>query len=272
MTTLDLDAYFGRIGYADGRRPTLATLQAIQLHHTQAIPFENVDPLLRRPVLLDLPSLERKLLRDRRGGYCFEQNLLFSHVLKALGFHVTGHAARVLWNAPEGVLKARTHMLLRIELEGGSYLADVGFGVLTPTAPLRLEPDSVQSTPHESFRLARAAGGFVMQARVDGLWKSLYVFDLQEQLQPDYEVVNWYLSNHPDSRFVNELMVARPAPGRRITLRNLEFRVHYIDGGSERRSIRGGAALRAILENVFDLTLPEAPELDAALARLAASE
>jgi N-hydroxyarylamine O-acetyltransferase len=223
-------------------------------------------------VLLDLPSLERKLLRDRRGGYCFEHNLLFSHVLKALGFHVTGLAARVLWNAPEGVLKARTHMLLRIELEDASYLADVGFGVSTPTAPLRLEPDRVQSTPHESFRLLHAAGGFVMQAQMNGLWKSLYVFDLQAQLQPDYEVVNWYLSNHPDSRFVNELMVARPTPGRRITLHNHAFTVHYIDGDSERRSIRSGAALRAILENEFDLTLPEAPELGAALARLAGSK
>jgi N-hydroxyarylamine O-acetyltransferase len=223
-------------------------------------------------VLLDLPSLEWKLLRDRRGGYCFEQNLLFSHALKALGFHVTGLAARVLWDAPEAVLKARTHMLLRIELEGASYLADVGFGVLTPTAPLRLEPDSAQSTPHESFRLLRAAAGFVMQAQVNGLWKSLYVFDLQEQLQPDYEVVNWYLSNHPDSRFVNELMVARPAPGRRITLRNLELTVHYLDGNSEQRSIRSGAELRAILKSVFDLTLPETPELDATLARLAGSE
>src|SRR5687767_6520538 len=99
-SSVDIDAYFERIGYVGSRSVSADTLAAIHLQHPIAIPFENLNPLLRRPVRLDAPSLEHKLVRDRRGGYCFEQNLLLSHVLRGLGFQVKGLAARVLWNTP----------------------------------------------------------------------------------------------------------------------------------------------------------------------------
>src|SRR5439155_16407633 len=109
----------------------------------------------------------------------------------------TGLAARVLWGGTEGAITARGHMLLRVDLEGRSYIADVGFGVLTLSAPLLLEPDIEQATPHETFRLTRAGQDFIMQVKLGGTWKPLYRFDLQEQFLPDYEVTNWYLLNHP---------------------------------------------------------------------------
>src|SRR5262249_35987587 len=115
---LDLDAYFERIGYAGERSPTLATLQAIHLRHATIIPFENLTPLLHQPVRLDLASLQHNLVQSGRGGYCFEQNLLLLAVLRALGFQVTGLAARVRWNVPDEVVTARGHMLLRVELDG----------------------------------------------------------------------------------------------------------------------------------------------------------
>ncbi|MEI4902561.1 arylamine N-acetyltransferase, partial [Klebsiella pneumoniae] len=80
---------------------------------TESIPFENLDPLLRRPMRLDAASLEQKLVRGGRGGYCFEQNLLLRHALEGIGFTVAGLAARVVWNQPEGAILPRTHMLLR---------------------------------------------------------------------------------------------------------------------------------------------------------------
>src|ERR1700736_2987391 len=108
MDRPDLDSYFQRIGYTDGpRAATLDPLRALHLQHAQAIAFENLDPLSGHPVKLDLPSLVDKLVRRGRGGYCFEHNLLFSHVLQELGFRVAGLAARVLWNAPEGTIRAR---------------------------------------------------------------------------------------------------------------------------------------------------------------------
>src|SRR5258706_13268600 len=157
---IDLDAYFRRIGYSGERTPTLDTLRALQCRHTEAIPFENLNPLLGWPVRLDAASLEQKLVRDGRGGYCFEQNLLFLHVLKALGFSVLGLAARVLWNVPAGVITSRSHMLLRVDIGEEPYIADVGFGGQVLTGPLRLEPDTEQATPHEPFRLLRAGEGF----------------------------------------------------------------------------------------------------------------
>jgi N-hydroxyarylamine O-acetyltransferase len=267
---IDLEAYFQRIGYAGERTPTLDTLRAIQLRHTETIAFENLNPLMRWPVRLDVESLQQKIVRDGRGGYCFEQNLLFSHALKALGFQVVGLAARVLWNEPDGAITPHSHMLLGVELNEKPYIADVGFGILTPTAPLRLEPDIEQATPHEPFRLIRAGQEFVMQAKIRADWKSLYRFGLQEQLLPDYEVSNWYISNHPDSIFVTGLMAARSALDRRYALRNNEFSVHCRNGNTERRALTNAAEIRETLEGAFRLILPETPELDAALARLTA--
>src|SRR5689334_4410545 len=97
---VDLDAYFARIGYSGPQTATASTLHAIHALHPAAIPFENLDPVLGKPVRLDQDSLQRKLIWARRGGYCFEQNCLFKAVLEQLGFAVTGLAAREVWMAP----------------------------------------------------------------------------------------------------------------------------------------------------------------------------
>jgi N-hydroxyarylamine O-acetyltransferase len=271
-TSIDLDAYFQRIGFAGDRLPTLDTLRAILARHPEAIPFENLNPLLGWPVPLDASSLEQKLMRDGRGGYCFEQNLLLRDVLEALGFSVVGLAARVLWNAPEGAVTARSHMLLEVDLGGQFYIADVGFGGQCLTGPLRLEPEIEQATPHEPFRLLSAGDectvAFVLQSKIAGTWKSLYRFDLQPQELIDYEVSNWYVSTHPRSHFVTSLVAARVAPGRRFALRNNELAIHDLQYGTERRVFDDASDLRQTLEDTFRLTLPDAPELDAALARI----
>jgi N-hydroxyarylamine O-acetyltransferase len=269
MLGFDVDAYFERIGHS-GRAPaTLETLAAIHYRHAVAIPFENLNPLLRWPVRLDAQSLFQKLVCDRRGGWCFEQNLLLSHCLTAIGFQITWLAARVTMNNPEGAITPRSHMLLLIDLEDRRYVADVGFGGLTLTAPLRLEPDVEQTTPHERFRMIQSGGVFTMQAQIAGTWKSLYRFDLQEQVLPDYEVSNWYLSNHPNSHFVTGLIAARPDRDRRYALRNCELAIHHTSGESERRVLTGADDLRATLADVFRIALPDAPELLTALQRVA---
>src|SRR5687767_414488 len=103
-------------------RADLATLQELALLHPIAIPFENLNPLLRRPVRLDIASIQDKLVRGRRGGWCYEHNLLFGTALTALGFDVTGLSARVVWNVVPGVVRARTHMVLHVVLDGRSYI------------------------------------------------------------------------------------------------------------------------------------------------------
>ena len=163
-------------------------------------------------------SLQQKLLSERRGGYCFEQNLLLSHVLVKLGFRVTRLAARVLWNNPTTTMPARSHMLLRVDVSGRSYIADVGFGGMTLTGPLRLEPEVEQTTPHETFRLVRAGDALVMEARIGVTWAALYRFDLQEQFLPITR---------------SELVSLEPS---RISLRH----------SAHRRATRPGQALRAL--------------------------
>lgn len=266
--TVDIDSYLARIGYKGDRAPTLETLQAIHKQHTQTIAFENLNSFLKQPVLLDLASLQQKLIYKGRGGYCFEQNLLLRSVLIALGFQVTNLTARVLWNLPEGTVTARSHMLLQVDIDRQPYITDVGFGGLTLTAPLALIPDIEQSTPHETFRLVVDDLTYIMQANIGQEWRSLYRFDLQAQQLIDYEVSNWYISTHPNSMFTNTLIVAKPDFGCRYALRNNQFTVHHLHGQTKRRSLKTVAELRTVLENVFQLTLPEFVDANMAFQHL----
>jgi N-hydroxyarylamine O-acetyltransferase len=266
--TPDLEAYLKRIGYAGECRPELAVLREIQRQHAQTIPFENLNPLLRWPVLLDIASVQQKLVRDGRGGYCFEQNRLLSQVLKTIGFRVKELAARVLWNQPEGSVTARVHMLLLVEVNGDPFIADVGFGGMSLTAPLKLMPDIEQTTPHGVFRLVRADDEYVLQGRVRQEWKSLYRFSLLEHLPADYEAASWYLCHYPQSQFINALIVARPGSGVRYTLRNTHLSIHHPDGTTLPERITTLARMKEVLSGIFGITLPHAPELDSVLQEI----
>ncbi|HVY65454.1 MAG TPA: arylamine N-acetyltransferase [Gammaproteobacteria bacterium] len=267
---LDLDAYFARIGYQGPWTPTLDTLRALQAQHPLAIPFENLDSLAGRGVCLDSESLQQKLVRTSRGGYCFEQNLLFSHVLRALGFSVTALAARVVWDRPADEVRARTHMLLLVDLDGERYLCDVGFGGLTPTAPLKLAPGLEQPTPHETFRVLAEAPEFVVQARAGSAWKPLYRFDLQPQELVDIELLNFYVAGHADSPMLGRLIAARVAPDRRYGLRNGLLSVHHLDGRHEQQRLTTVGELRDVLTRIFGIAVPADAGLDAAFATVLA--
>ena len=263
----ELDEYLRRIGYAGPRAATEEVLTEVQLRHVQTIAFENFNSWLKRPVALDTETLVEKMVRGRRGGYCYEHNLLFGEALRALGFGVVGLAARVVWNAPAGVTRGRTHMALRVEAGGGAYLCDVGFGGPTPTGPLRMEAGVEQTTPHERFRLMAAGNEFVLEIEIPGGWMPLYQFGETPQLLADYEVANWYVSTHPKSMFVTTLLAARPAPGVRYALRNNEFTAHRLSGETERRVLRDADEVRAVLEEVFLLKTPEGAEFEERLGR-----
>jgi N-hydroxyarylamine O-acetyltransferase len=271
IAPIDLEHYFERIGYAGPRAAGLAVLEQLHALHPAAIPFENLSPFLGETVKLDLPSLEEKLVRGARGGWCFEQNLLFSYVLLAMGFNVTRLAARVRWNVPAGVITARSHMLMLVRLEGADYIADVGFGGLTLTAPLRLAPGVEQETPLEPHRISALDAGFMLEAKIADEWQAMYTFDLAEQQLADYEVSNWYLCNHPGSQFVTGIIAARTDSNRRYALRNTRFAIHYANGETERRFLTRVDEYRRTLEETFRIRLPDAPDLDARIARMIAA-
>lgn len=217
---LDLNAYLRRIDYAGSLEPSPSVLEALHLAHATRIPFENLDILLGRPILLDVDSLQAKLVTGRRGGYCFEQNLLFAAVLDELGFSVKRLAARVRYRTER--LLPRTHMLLLVTVGGASWLADVGFGAeLLFPVPF----GAGQPVRHyaRTYRVVEEAEQWALQSLHDSTWMDLYAFTLEPQELVDYELANYYTSTHPDSRFVQTLTVQLPTPESRMILRNREF-------------------------------------------------
>jgi N-hydroxyarylamine O-acetyltransferase len=269
--SIDLDSYLRRIGYSGPRTPTLDTLRELHNLHPQAIPFENLDPLLGRPVKLDPASLQAKLVAGGRGGYCFEHNSLFAGVLRALGFKVQEATARVRWSVPSGVKTPRTHCLLFVEAEDDDYLVDVGFGGNVLTAPLKLNSREEQATPHEPFRLVDEDDRVVEEAKINGAWTPLYAFDFADTHPADYEMGNWFTSAHPDSIFVNGLLGARCEPGKRYALRDNQLAVHSLNGGTQKRTLASAAELRDALGDLFKLRLDQLEGLDPVLAKLAAA-
>ena len=265
---IDLDAYLRRIGWNGAVTADLATLGGLAVAHVAAIPFANLNPLLGLPVKLDLAALQQKLVHERRGGYCFEQNLLFEAVLRALGFEVTGLIARVLWGQPEDAITPQTHMLLHVKLDRESWLADVGFGGHVLTGALRLQPDIEQATGREPFRLLRRDVEWRMQSLEHREWRTLYRFELRPTPLVDYVVANHYVSTHPASRFVSNLMLGRTPSDRRLSLFNREFTVRRIGHEPEHHVLRDVAELREVVESEFLLRIPAGADVDRRLERL----
>ncbi|MBI5691433.1 MAG: arylamine N-acetyltransferase [Verrucomicrobia bacterium] len=263
----DLDAYFARIGYTGPRTPDFATLAGIHARHAQTIPFENLDILLGRRIALDLPAIERKLVHDRRGGYCFEQNALLAAVLRALGYTVTPLIGRVRWQVPKDTPTPPVHQLLRVETpDAGSCLADVGFGSMSLFRPLRLEFDTPQSGCLEPRRLVRLApeeapapGGtdlIAHQAKLGDTWGDVYVFRLHPVPPIDFEVSNWFTCAHPQSLFLHTLRASLTLPDRRHTIFNREFTIRHGDGRTEKRTLATADELLAVLAEYFGLHFP----------------
>ena len=248
-----LSGYFRRIGYDGPAAPDLPTLQALHRAHVGHIPFENVDVLLGHPGKLDRENLFDKLVVRRRGGYCFEQNLLFKDMLEDLGFAARGLAARVRFGSK--VLGSRGHMLLLVEVADERWLADVGFGGIGLLEPIPLVADRDFPFPLVSFRLTREADLWVLHAQQLGEWISLYAFSLEPQERIDYEVHHYHTSTHPDSLFVKTLTAQLVTPDRRLTLRKGDLAI-VTAAGLERRHYGSSAEVVALLRDMFGLDLP----------------
>ncbi len=267
--SLDLDAYFARIGYTGPRVPTLAVLREICARQPQAIAFENLDVTAGGVPEIDLDTIAAKLLQARRGGYCYEQNTLLQAVLEALGFTVTGLAARVRFRMPADYVMARGHMTLLVECAEGRFLADSGFGGLTLTAPLVLRLDEPQQTPHETMRIVDAAGEYRVQAHIGGEWADLYQFDLAPHFNPDYVQQNWYTATRPQALFRHNVILTRPVPGGRYALFNQTLTFRPLGAAPQRRTVSGAAEMGQVFAEVFGLEVPA--EIVAAAAEVAAS-
>ncbi|MCB0630216.1 MAG: arylamine N-acetyltransferase [Saprospiraceae bacterium] len=262
MENFKLENYLKRIGFNGQAEPNLATLSTIQNLHTRAIPFENLNPFSGIQVNLAPEAIQEKLVDSARGGYCFEQNQLLQFALQKIGYQVSGLAARVIVGQPLDAHSPYTHMMLRVEIDGHTYIADVGFGSMSLTAPLLLEPDLVQITPHGPYRIVRTGSFYRVESSVAGNWQALYKFDLEHHQSADYEMMNWFTSCHPASKFTNTLIAARTFAGGRYTLRNFEFNTHYVDRPSVKNELETPADVSRVLQDIFLLDLTGLEKLE----------
>lgn len=265
-STFDQNAWLRRIDYSGPRTPTLATLKALVAAHSAAIAYESIDVLLGRPPKLDVERLQDKMVRGRRGGYCFEQNMLFRAALRSLGFEVTSLQARVVRGLAIDAPRPALHMVLRIDLPEGPHLADVGFGNLAPTSALALQPLLEQATPHETMRFITMGDELTLQAQLGDKWEHIYRVVPHPRFDAEYEIANWYTASHPDSPYLSNIIAARPGPDRtRLTLFNARLNIRDDGGRVERRILDGESEYRDVLEKLFGVALTD-DELRAALA------
>ena len=247
--SLDLNAYFARIGWSGARTATLSTLAGLLGAHMRSIPFENFDPLLGWRVRLDLDSLQDKLVRRRRGGYCFEHATLFAAVLSALGFDVTSHLARVVLRTPKEEAPF-THMVNLVALPDGRFVADPGFGGPGASVPLPLI-----SAVHEGHHFVRDGEDWLLRAETD-----LWITGFSTAYPIDFELANHYVATHPQSIFTNSLMLNRFTEQGRVSLMNREASIRR-GGAVQSWQLADRKELAAFLVEYFGIDLPEAAEL-----------
>jgi len=248
-----LHAYLSRLNVESPPTVDLATLREIHLRHNCTVPFENLDVLLPGEILLDDRSLEDKLITARRGGYCFEQNGLLERALVEIGFQVRSLLGRVVLANPEQ-MPPRTHRLLLVELDGERWIADVGFGSQTLTAPVRLLADSEQETPHGCYRLQQKGNDWILQFLHHQRWQSMYRFDLTQQYLADFMMGNFWSAHWPQSHFLHHLLMCRHlADGGKLTLTNFHFTHWQDDRVVEQFTLPDVPALYHTLQERFGL-------------------
>jgi N-hydroxyarylamine O-acetyltransferase len=256
---MDLAAYLGRIGHAGPVRPDLATLRAVHRAHLQAIPYDSLDVQLGRPLTIDPAAAYDKIVRRRRGGWCYEMNGLLGWALGEIGFSVTRMAGAAM-RAERGDFTIGNHLVLRIDIPGepAPWIADVGFGdgILDP---FPLKPADLTAEGHR-FRL---------EAMDDGWWRfhnhefgGAKSFDFT--LPPAdpallAEKCAW-LQSAPDSPFVLNLICQRWRGGEVLQLLGRTYR-QITPGVRNERTIASADEMVAVLKDDFALDVPEAAGL-----------
>jgi len=264
----DIDAWLSRIGYDGSREPTLQNLKTVVTAHAMAIAYESIDVLLDRHPSLDSMSLQSKMVFGGRGGYCFEQNMLFRSGLLSLGYKVTSLQARVVRGLEIDAPRPMLHMVLLIDLPEEPFLADVGFGNLAPTTALKLSTQEEQETPHGIMRFIPMGDELVLLSKLRNNWEHIYRVVFLPRVDAEYEICNWFTASHPQSPYLNNLIAARPGlNGTRQTLFNSRFNIRYPSGEVDRRIISGEQAFRDVLTKDFGLRLSDL-ELQTAIAHM----
>ena len=266
--TLDVDAYLRRIDFPDSLAPTRACLDRLVERHARTIPFENIEVLARRVPRLDLDGLQDKLVRQRRGGYCFEQNTLFRAVLRAVGFDAAPMEARIRSGVPADVVTARTHLVTRLTLDGEALLVDVGCGTIAPAAPIALASRDEQAAGTGFYRFVDVGNELLLQQREAAGWKDCYQLLPGHPHAIDGEMGNWFVATHPNSMLGRNLLVGRAIDGGRLRLFNRRLSTFTPECAEPvERELQTRAEFADVLADGFGLDIAAA-DLDAVMAAL----
>ena len=222
-------AYLDRIGYAGGTEPTAENLRALQYAHLLAVPYENLDILLGRPISLRAEDIYSKVVVSRRGGYCFELNRVYGELLRALGYGVTDYVSR-FWRGSDGVPKRR-HMVLKAVCRDGVFLTDVGVGARIPLFPTPWGGEELRDGL-AVYRLSDAPTyGRELLEKSGGGWTRLYTFNEDVQLPEDFVFASYWCEAAPDSPFNKQYMLSIRREGlERVTLDGRTLRRHTPEG------------------------------------------
>jgi N-hydroxyarylamine O-acetyltransferase len=253
---LDIPAYLQRIRYSGSLQPTLATLQGLHLAHLYAVPFENLDIFLGRSILLDEERIFEKIVRRKRGGFCYELNGLFAALLNALGFQVTYLSAEVA-NAAGAFGPEFDHLVLLVEFPGDrstARLADVGFGdnyrqlLLAHTTAEQVQYGwTYWLEPQGEYRL-------LWQRDADGSAERQYRFTFQPWRFQDFAATCRYHQTSPESSFTRRRVCTLAIPGGRLTLSDMRLIV-TLDGGRTERLVSGDEEYSRLLQFLFGIRL-----------------
>ena len=248
---MDAGAYLERIGYRGSREPGADTLRGLHRAHMLRVPFENLDIPLGHRIELSLPAFYDKIVRRRRGGFCYELNGLFAWLLTELGFEVALLSARVFAGGSPG--PEFDHMTLRVALEE-RWLADVGFGD-SFVEPLRLGATQEVAQHGSAYRLTDSNGARVVQRRrPEGAWEPQYAFSLIPRGLEEFREMCDFQQTSPESAFTKKSVCSRATEGGRVTLSNGRLIVTTGDRRDE-TAIPSVEAYRDALKSHFGVVL-----------------
>ena len=239
LTERRVDEYLDRIGTHRPDVPDRASLARLQLAHLETVPFENLDIARGIPIVTELDAVADKVVRRRRGGYCFELNALFGSLLTSLGYEVRLLAARVARD--DGTYgRPFAHLTLDVvDPEGGpSLLTDVAFGDGL-TAPLPIVADVVRPDRDRRVRLVRDADAWVYEDDREGTWAPLYTFDLVHRSRTDFDEMNRWQQTSPESRFTQQTICTLLTTDGRVTIAGDRL-VVTTDGERDERPLAAG--------------------------------
>jgi len=251
---MDFGPVLDRIGYDGPLEATTAVLDGLHRSWVLTVPFENLDIHLGRPILLEERRFFDKIVRDRRGGFCFEMNGLFAALLRAIGFDVTLLAARV-FGADSAPGREFAHLCLHVNTPAGRYLADVGFGDAF-ARPLVLEPGLEQAIEGSRYRIVTDDSGLLMQQQnAEHQWQSRYAFTLMSRQMSDFAFMCGDFQTNPESAFRKRVMCTRMTPTGRLTLAGTKLIV--TERGERRESmIPDVESFTHLMHDRFGIDLP----------------